>query len=58
MRLSTAQRERLQEIAREAREIIGGIDHADGRAMTFAEIGWGMFSSAARLTTPHRPTKA
>ena len=37
MRLSTPQRERLQEIAREAQEIVGGSCHADGRPMTFAE---------------------
>ncbi len=38
MRLSTTQRERLQEIAQEAREIVGESCHADGRPMTFAEL--------------------
>lgn len=38
MGLSAAQRERLKEIAREAKEIVGGCQHPDGRAMTFAEL--------------------
>lgn len=38
MRLSTAQRERLHEIAQEAQEIVGGNCHGDGRPMTFAEL--------------------
>ncbi len=38
MRLSGAQRERLQEIAWEAQEIVGGCLHADGRSLTFAEL--------------------
>ena len=38
MRLSGSQRERLQEIAREAREIVGGCLHSDGRPMTFSEL--------------------
>jgi hypothetical protein len=38
MGLSTTQRKRLQEIAREVREIVGGCVHPDGRPMTFAEL--------------------
>ena len=38
MKLSAAQRQRLEEIAREAKEIIGGCLHPDGRPMTFAEL--------------------
>ncbi len=38
MTLSANQRERLQEIAREATEIVGGCLHPDGRPMTFAEL--------------------
>ncbi len=38
MELSLSQRERLEEIAREAKEIVGGCLHADGRPMTFAEL--------------------
>jgi len=38
MTLSAAQRERLQEIAAEAKEIVGGCLHPDGRPMTFAEL--------------------
>ena len=38
MRLSGAQRKRLQEIAREAQEIVGGCLHPNGRPMTFAEL--------------------
>lgn len=38
MRLSAEQRDRLQELAREAKEIVGGCLHADGRAMTFSEL--------------------
>ena len=39
MGLSAAQRERLQQIASEVKDIVGGCLHADGRPMTFAEIG-------------------
>ena len=38
MGLSATQRERLQEIAAEAKQIIGGCLHPDGRPMTFAEL--------------------
>jgi len=38
MGLSGAQRARLQEIAREVKEIVGGCCHSDGRPMTFAEL--------------------
>ena len=38
MQLSVTQRERLAEIAREAKEIVGGSLHPDGRSMTFAEL--------------------
>ena len=38
MGLSASQRERLQEIAQEAKEIVGGCLHPDGRPMTFAEL--------------------
>ena len=38
MGLSASQRQRLEEIAKEAREIIGGCLHPDGRPMTFAEL--------------------
>ena len=38
MKLSGTQRKRLQEIAREAQEIVGGCLHADGQPMTFAEL--------------------
>ena len=38
MKLSANQRERLQEIATEAKEIVGGCLHPDGRPMTFAEL--------------------
>ena len=38
MKLSATQRERLQEIATEATEIVGGCLHPDGRPMTFAEL--------------------
>lgn len=38
MGLSSAQKERLREIAAEAREIVGGCLHPDGRPMTFAEL--------------------
>jgi hypothetical protein len=38
MKLSVTQRERLAEIAREAKEIVGGSLHPDGRAMTFMEL--------------------
>lgn len=38
MGLSAAQRERLTELSREARQILGECLHADGRPMTFAEL--------------------
>jgi hypothetical protein len=38
MSLSAWQRERLHEVAREAKEIVGGCLHSDGRPMTFAEL--------------------
>ncbi len=38
MELSATQRERLREIAAEAKEIVGGCLHPDGRPMTFAEL--------------------
>ena len=38
MELSVNQRERLREIAAEAKEIVGGCLHSDGRPMTFAEL--------------------
>jgi hypothetical protein len=38
MELSAEQRRRLDELAREAREIIGGCCHPDGRPLTFAEL--------------------
>jgi hypothetical protein len=38
MRLSAIQRKRLKEIAAEAKEIVGGCLHPDGRPMTFAEL--------------------
>lgn len=38
MRLSPNQRERLRELAREAKEIVGGCLHPKGRPMTFAEL--------------------
>ena len=38
MELSATQRSRLQEIASEAKEIVGGCLHPDGRPMTFAEL--------------------
>ena len=38
MGLSASQRHRLGELAREAREIVGGCLHADGQPMTFAEL--------------------
>ncbi len=38
MNLSAIQRERLREIAAEAKEIVGGCLHPDGRPMTFAEL--------------------
>ena len=38
MGLSAAQRERLQQIASEVKDIVGGCLHADGRPMTFAEL--------------------
>ena len=38
MGFSAAQRRRLEEIAREVKEIVGGCEHADGRPMTFAEL--------------------
>ena len=38
MKLSGTKRDRLRELAREAREIIGGCLHSDGRPMTFAEL--------------------
>ena len=38
MELSATQRERLHEIAAEAKEIVGGCLHSDGRPMTFAEL--------------------
>ena len=38
MGLSVIQRKRLQEIAVEAKEIVGGCLHEDGRPMTFAEL--------------------
>lgn len=38
MELSVSQRDRLQEISREAKEIVGGCLHPDGRPKTFAEL--------------------
>jgi hypothetical protein len=38
MRLSVEDRRRLQELAREAKGILGGCLHTDGRPMTFAEL--------------------
>ena len=38
MGLSSSQRRRLQEIATEVKEIVGGCLHPDGRPMTFAEL--------------------
>ena len=38
MELSAIQRARLEEIAAEAKEIVGGCLHPDGRPMTFAEL--------------------
>ncbi len=38
MGLSATQRQRLEEIAQEAKEIVGGCLHPDGRPMTFAEL--------------------
>jgi hypothetical protein len=38
MELSAAKRRRLEEIAREVKEIVGGCLHPDGRPMTFAEL--------------------
>lgn len=38
MSLSASKRERLQEIANELQEIVGGCLHDDGRPMTFAEL--------------------
>jgi hypothetical protein len=38
MILLAIQRKRLQEIAAEAKEIVGGCLHEDGRPMTFAEL--------------------
>ena len=38
MGLSAAQRQRLQQLAQEAKEILGGCYHPDGRPMTFAEL--------------------
>ena len=38
MGLSASQRERLREIAAEAKEIVGGCLHPDGRPMTLAEL--------------------
>ena len=38
MGLSAAERRRLEEIAQEAREIVGGCLRPDGRPMTFAEL--------------------
>ena len=38
MGLSSLQRQRLQVIAAEVKEIVGGCLHPDGRPMTFAEM--------------------
>jgi hypothetical protein len=38
MGLSSTQRRRLQEIAVEVKEIVGGCLHEDGRPMTFAKL--------------------
>ena len=38
MKLSATQRERLEQIAQEAKEIMGGCLRPDGRPMTFAEL--------------------
>jgi len=38
MRLSASQRRRLQELAGEMKDIVGGCLHPDGRPMTFAEL--------------------
>ena len=38
MSLSSKQRERLQNVVIELREIVGGCLHEDGRPMTFAEL--------------------
>ena len=38
MGLSASQRARLQSLAREMKEIMGGSLHADDRPMTFAEL--------------------
>ena len=51
MGLSAAQRERLQEIASEAREIVGGCLHSDGRPMTFAELEDECIEAGDFLTT-------
>lgn len=38
MGLSASQRERLAEISREVKEIVGGCMHPDGRPLTFSEL--------------------
>ncbi len=38
MEFSAIQRKRLQEIASEAKEVVGGCLHPDGQPMTFAEL--------------------
>jgi hypothetical protein len=51
MGLSAAQRERLLEIAQEAREIVGGCLHDDGRPMTFDELEESSIEAGDLLTT-------
>ena len=50
MSLSASKRERLQEIANELQEIVGGCMHDDGRPMTFAELEEECIEAGALVT--------
>ena len=56
MNLPVAKRERLQQIAEEAAEILGGCLHPDGSPMTFAELEDECISAGARGTNKCRST--
>ncbi len=51
MGLSVTQRRRLEELALEAKEIVGGCLHPDGRPMTFAELEDECIEAGDLLTT-------
>ena len=51
MELSAVQRDRLAEIATEARKTVGGYLRSDGRPMTFAELDDGCIEAGELMTS-------